>query len=88
MKREPTEPHSFIKPTGVGIPRFQAGEEVKSQILKQHGMDVKAQDSLGNGAREAAKLRMQELIAHMSDGFMDSKKDETDLDRHMEQGKG
>lgn len=63
-------------------------EIAMSQILKQHGMDVKAQDSLGNGAREAAKLRMQELIAHMSDGFMDSKKDETDLDRHMEQGKG
>lgn len=29
MKREPTEPQGFIKPTGVGIPRLQAGEEVK-----------------------------------------------------------
>ena len=29
MKREPTEPRGFIKPNGVGIPRLQAGEEVK-----------------------------------------------------------
>ena len=31
MKREPTEPHGFIKPNGAGIPRLQAGEEVKSR---------------------------------------------------------
>ena len=30
MKREPTEPQGFIKPTGVGIPRLQAGEEVNA----------------------------------------------------------
>ena len=29
MKREPAEPQGFIKPTGVGIPHLQAGEEVK-----------------------------------------------------------
>lgn len=28
MKREPAEPQGFIKPTGVGIPHLQAGEEV------------------------------------------------------------
>lgn len=31
MKREPTEPHGFIKPNGAGIPRLQAGEEVKER---------------------------------------------------------
>ena len=30
MKREPTEPRGFIKPNGAGIPRLQAGEEVKA----------------------------------------------------------
>lgn len=29
MKREPAEPQGFIKLTGVGIPRLQAGEDVK-----------------------------------------------------------
>ena len=33
MKREPTEPRGFIKPNGVGIPRLQAGEEVKAPRL-------------------------------------------------------
>lgn len=28
MKREPAEPQGFIKLTGVGIPRLQAGEDV------------------------------------------------------------
>ena len=32
MKREPAEPQGFIKPTGVGIPRLQAGEEVKTTL--------------------------------------------------------
>ena len=31
MKQEPTELHGFIKPNSVGIPRLQAGEEVKSR---------------------------------------------------------
>lgn len=30
MKREPAEPQGFIKPTGVGISRLQAGEEVNN----------------------------------------------------------
>lgn len=34
MKREPTEPHGFIKPNGAGIPRLQAGEEVKLVCLR------------------------------------------------------
>ena len=32
MKREPAEPQGFIKLTGVGIPRLQAGEDVNSHI--------------------------------------------------------
>ena len=35
MKRESAEPQGFIKPTGVGIPRLQAGEEVKSSIVRK-----------------------------------------------------
>lgn len=31
MKREPAEPQGFIKLTGVGIPRLQAGEDVKRE---------------------------------------------------------
>ena len=31
MKREPAEPQGFIKLTGVGIPRLQAGEDVKEE---------------------------------------------------------
>lgn len=30
MKREPAEPQGFIKLTGVGIPRLQAGEDVNT----------------------------------------------------------
>lgn len=30
VKREPAEPQGSIKPTGVGIPRLQAGEEVNA----------------------------------------------------------
>lgn len=30
MKREPAEPQGFIKLTGVGIPRLQAGEDVNA----------------------------------------------------------
>ena len=33
MKREPAEPQGFIKLTGVGIPRLQAGEDVKGQTV-------------------------------------------------------
>lgn len=32
MKREPAEPQGFIKPTGVGIPHLQAGEEVNHDV--------------------------------------------------------
>lgn len=32
MKREPAEPQGFIKLTGVGIPRLQAGEDVKTRM--------------------------------------------------------
>ena len=35
MKREPAEPQGFIKLTGVGIPRLQAGEDVKDKNLEQ-----------------------------------------------------
>lgn len=38
MKREPAEPQGSIKPTGVGIPRLQAGEEVNN--CPQHLTDA------------------------------------------------
>ena len=40
MKREPAEPQGFIKPTGVGIPRLQAGEEVKKYEYPDLGYSV------------------------------------------------
>ena len=40
MKREPAEPQGFIKLTGVGIPRLQAGEDVK-----QYGQNRSFQNS-------------------------------------------
>lgn len=36
MKREPAEPQGFIKLTGVGIPRLQAGEDVKRMMPDDH----------------------------------------------------
>jgi hypothetical protein len=33
VKREPAEPQGFIKLTGVGIPRLQAGEDVNGMQL-------------------------------------------------------
>lgn len=45
MKREPAEPQGFIKPTGVGIPRLQAGEEVNGNIAKARGMAQVAKDA-------------------------------------------
>ncbi|KOA49558.1 hypothetical protein BAAM0483_05280 [Bifidobacterium animalis subsp. animalis MCC 0483] len=44
MKREPAEPQGFIKPTGVGIPRLQAGEEVN--ILREQREQEEQSDSL------------------------------------------
>ena len=40
MKREPAEPQGFIKLTGVGIPRLQAGEDVKSDEYSQPTLEL------------------------------------------------
>lgn len=40
MKREPAEPQGFIKLTGVGIPRLQAGEDVKLVRLHERAVRV------------------------------------------------
>lgn len=37
VKREPAEPQGFIKPTGAGIPRLQAGEEANNERLDRMG---------------------------------------------------
>lgn len=42
VKREPAEPQGFIKLTGVGIPRLQAGEDV----------NVMTQDAAQNGTSD------------------------------------
>ena len=40
VKREPAEPQGFIKLTGVGIPAFQDGEEVKSDEYSQPTLEL------------------------------------------------
>ena len=67
MKREPAEPQGFIKLTGVGIPRLQAGEDVNSHWTSVAGygevftttelFDVTAARDHFDGTVEAGECR-------------------------------
>lgn len=59
MKREPIEPQGFIKPTGVGIPRLQTGEEVKCILTPPQGHDTPAFAGFGPIGRIWAAMRYE-----------------------------